>query len=77
MLEKDPLIATIENKAIELATHIRRKSSGYSMFTNDLAKRFEQHKKINKVIYMETRHFKTFSKEEYLGVWLTVNDIPA
>lgn len=77
VLDKDPLIARIENKVIELAPHIRRKSSGRSMFTNDLAKRFEQHKKIDKVIYMETGHFKTFSKEEYLGVWLTVNDIPA
>ena len=77
VLDKDPLISKIENKVFELAPDINRKSSGRSNFTENLGHRFEQHEKIDKTMYMEATHFKTFLKEEYLGVWLSVNDIPA
>ena len=76
-IEENPLLVEIENTLYEMAPHIRRVSSGRAAFTESLFKQLETCGHFAQVIYCESQHVARQSPEHYLGVWWSVNDIPA
>lgn len=67
----------IESKIYELAPFIERKSSGSGKYTENLDEKMISTGQFTDVIYVEARHEEKMSKERYLGIWNSVNDIPA
>lgn len=74
-IDNSPLLVEIENYLNELRPDMKRVSSGASGITNTLFQQLENSPFFKEVIYLEGRHTKTFTKEEYIGVWESVNDI--
>ncbi len=75
LLEVNPLLVEIENKLKELVPDLKRVSSGRGEFCNTLTDRLEKCGFFKDVFYMEARHIECMSKERYIGVWKSVNDI--
>ncbi len=74
-IQANPMLVEIEQKLYDLAPHISRVSSGSSDFTASLTDRLWASPHFEDVVYLEGRHIKRFTPEEYLGVWRSVNDI--
>ena len=58
-----------------LKPNIKRVSSGKSGITETLIEKFNQSKYFDDVIYIEGSHSINMSKERYIGVWKSVNDL--
>ncbi|MFA6365082.1 MAG: class I SAM-dependent methyltransferase [Candidatus Paceibacterota bacterium] len=67
----------IEAKIYEMAPLIERKSSGSGKYTEDLDVKIMSTNQFHDVVYIEAKHEEKMSKERYLGIWNSVNDIPA
>lgn len=74
-LEESPLLQEIENHIYTLKPDLKRKSSGKSQYVDDLAKKLERCSLFEDIIHIEGFHTAKLSKQEYLGVWRSVNDI--
>lgn len=74
-LEENTLLLEIENYLKSLAPNMKRVSSGSSEFVNALTARLRHSKYFEDVVYMEGYHNQHFTKESYIGVWESVNDV--
>lgn len=70
-----PLLKEIEAQIKVLNPEISRVSSGNSAFTDTLSERLRQHRLFDDVTYIEGTHFERQSREHYLGLWQSVNDV--
>ncbi|MFA6432631.1 MAG: class I SAM-dependent methyltransferase [Candidatus Paceibacterota bacterium] len=71
------LHSKIEKKIHDMAPFIERKSSGSGKYTEDLDEKIVSTSQFRDIIYMEAKHEEKMSKERYMGIWDSVNDIPA
>lgn len=74
-IDDNPLLLDIENKISELNPNIKRVSSGKSKFVEELTRKFENNKLFQDLNYIEAIHTVKMSKGQYLGAWMSVNDI--
>tara|TARA_B100000989_G_scaffold53782_1_gene36052 strand:- start:19969 stop:20739 length:771 start_codon:yes stop_codon:yes gene_type:complete len=74
-IDDNPLLLDIENKISDLNPNIKRVSSGKSKFVEELTGRFENNIQFTNLKYLEAIHTIKMSKEQYLGAWMSVNDI--
>jgi len=74
-IENNPLLLQIEAHISKLAPKISRVSSGKSEFVETLSHRFNSLPAFNNLTYLESMHDISYTKAEYIGVWLSVNDI--
>ncbi len=74
-IEASPLLAEIENKIKEINPGIKRVSSGSSEFVKTLSDKLLASPYFTDLVYIEGRHVQKFTKEEYIGVWESVNDV--
>jgi ubiquinone/menaquinone biosynthesis C-methylase UbiE len=74
-IKDNQLLVDIEKKSYEIAPNISRVSSGSSAFVETLTARFADHKLFATPTYIEGRHTARLSREHYIGVWESVNDI--
>ncbi len=71
------LLSSIEDYLYSLKPDMKRVSSGNSEFTNSLYDRLWKNEFFQDVVYLESKNKVIMKKEEYLGVWKSVNDIRA
>ncbi|MDD2656648.1 MAG: class I SAM-dependent methyltransferase [Patescibacteria group bacterium] len=71
----NPLHEKIENKIYEIVPDMKRVSSGSGKFTEFLFENLISTGDFEDVIYVEAHHNEIMSKERYLGIWKSVNDI--
>lgn len=76
-LEKSPLEQKIEEIIASIVPDLRRVSSGSSKFTQNLAEKLQSTGHFGNLIFIEAEHEVIMSKDRYLGVWKSVNDIQA
>lgn len=76
-LQRSVLEQTIDQKIREIVPELKRVSSGASEFTKNLPTILTSTNDFEKVIFIEAEHEVIMSKERYLGVWRSVNDIQA
>ncbi len=74
-IKDNPVLIEIENKISELCPNIKRISSGNSQFVEQLADRLNSCKGFEELVYIEARHSVNLTKEQYIGVWNSVNDL--
>lgn len=74
-LELNPMLLEIEDYIYTLMPDISRISSGKSNFVNELSARLEACDLFTDMIHIEGTHTVNLSHEEYLGAWMSVNDI--
>ena len=74
-LEDSPLLMEIENHLKFLKGDLERVSSGTSGFTSTLHQRLDNHPNFGNAVYMESVHTIRMSRDRYLGVWKSVNDL--
>jgi len=74
-LEANPLLLEIEDHLSSIKTDIKRVSSGLSGLTEKLTDMLWESPYFEDVVYIEGRHDKIFTPEEYIGVWRSVNDL--
>jgi len=77
LIDANPVLKQIENYVYEINPNIKRVSSGKSDFVNELTQKLTETSLFKDLIYMEGCHDLNFSKEQYMGVWRSVNDIRA
>lgn len=75
LVEATPLTQEIEERLQCLAPGMSRVSSGRSGITEHLTEILWSSPGFEDVVYLEGRHSRSFTPEEYLGVWRSVNDI--
>ena len=75
VIEANPLLVEIEDKLYKMAPHIKRRSSGRAAFTDTLTERLADCGHFDDVVYIEGRHVARQTREHYLGVWRSVNDV--
>ncbi|MBI1778606.1 MAG: class I SAM-dependent methyltransferase [Proteobacteria bacterium] len=74
-IEESPLLTEIEAELGRLGPEIERISSGRSGVTEQLGDRLRTEGGFSTVVYLEGRHVEIRSREAYIGVWRSVNDI--
>ena len=74
-LEASPLLLEIEEYLNTLKSNMERVSSGRSGLTEKLTEKLNDSAFFNDVVYLEGRHAITFTVEQYIGVWRSVNDV--
>lgn len=74
-IQDNPVLVKIENKITELTPNMKRVSSGSSKFVAELAEKLNAHPDFEDLTYIEGRHSVNLTKEQYIGVWRSVNDI--
>ena len=67
----------MKKKINEIATNIKRKSSGLSGVTSRLTELLIDSGVFKDVIFSETQYYLNFSRERYIGAWHSTNDIQA
>jgi SAM-dependent methyltransferase len=75
LLAANPLTVEIEDKLYAMAPHIERVSSGRSSFCASLSDKLRASPHFEDVLYLEAEHVAEQSREHYLGVWGSVNDV--
>lgn len=75
MIELHPLLVEIESEVRRLKPAIHRVSSGRSGLTDRLTERLWATQGFDDVVYIEGRHTRRQTREHYLGVWRSVNDL--
>ena len=71
----NPILVDIENKITELNPSVKRVSSGKSDFVENLTSKFNDNKYFNNLVFLESKHTKEMTTDQYIGAWLSVNDI--
>jgi ubiquinone/menaquinone biosynthesis C-methylase UbiE len=71
----NPLLVQIEEQITKIAPKVSRVSSGSSAFVETLTARFGNHPLFQPPVYIEGRHSAQLTREQYIGVWESVNDI--
>lgn len=74
-IQSNPLLVEIEGYLKTLMPEMKRVSSGNSDFCNSLFERLSGRTEIDGVLYLESRHIERQTKERYIGLWNSVNDI--
>lgn len=74
-IKDNPVLVEIENKITELCPNIKRVSSGSSDFVNKLTERLNSCPDFEDLVYIEAKHSVNLTKEQYIGVWRSVNDL--
>jgi len=74
-LEGSALQKRIDALVHAIAPGIQRKSSGAREFTGHLERLLLESRCFEEVVFMEASHSEVMSRERYLGVWRSVNDI--
>lgn len=74
-IESNPILLDIEAKISELNPKVKRISSGQSNHINKLADDLRKSPYFSDVVYIEGRHVIRFSRQRYIGVWESVNDV--
>jgi len=75
LIEVNPLLAEIERELKRIVPRLKRVSSGKSEFCNSLTQRLDECGYFKEIIYMESRHVEHMTRERYIGIWESVNDI--
>ena len=75
LLEANPKLAETENYIHVLRPDIRRVSSGRSEITEKLMDKLSSHPDFEDVVYLEGRHVRSQTIEEYIGAWRSTNDV--
>ena len=75
--ESNPLLVDIEESLHAMVPHLKRVSSGRSEFCAGLQERLRQQAAFADVLYLEGRHIERQSREHYMGLWESVNDVRA
>jgi ubiquinone/menaquinone biosynthesis C-methylase UbiE len=75
MVEGNPLLVEIEAQLQVLCPTMQRKSSGRSGITEKLTNLLVAHPAFEDLVYLEGRHARFQTVEQYLGTWRSVNDI--
>ena len=75
-VETNPITADIEAMIGKTVPEMTRRSSGRSQFTSDLTARLPSTGEFAPPIYIEGRSTIDMPREQFLGVWDSVNDIP-
>jgi len=73
--DRHSLHRSIEEKIQKIAPDIRRRSSGAKPYTADLEKTLLSTGRFGNLIFAETPYEIMMTKERYLGIWRSVNDI--
>lgn len=76
-IRDNPILVDIDNKMHELCPDLSRVSSGSSEFVKNLSTRLMASNYFTDLIYLEGRHIVNLTKEQYIGVWRSVNDVRA
>jgi ubiquinone/menaquinone biosynthesis C-methylase UbiE len=71
------LLVEIEDYLFKLSPGLIRKSSGLSGVTDGLSERLMNTGFFKDVIQIEKKHTHKFSRERYIGIWESVNDLKA
>ncbi len=75
LLEANPLLAETEAHLRVLCPELKRVSSGRSGITEKITELLVAHPDFNDVVYLEGRHIREQTVEEYIGTWRSVNDV--
>lgn len=73
-LEATPLLLDIEHEARRRAGDPTRVSSGLSGRAAGMSELLANSGEFDDVVFLESRHVKRFTPDEYIGVWRSVND---
>jgi ubiquinone/menaquinone biosynthesis C-methylase UbiE len=76
-LDRSDLDRRIEARIAEIAPHIERRSSGAKRYTETMADTLVFTGHFAGVLFMEARHEERMTRERYLGIWMSVNDVRA
>ncbi len=76
-VEAHPITLDIENAIERIVPEMQRKSSGRSKFTSQLAEKLPSTGHFQSPVYMEAQFNVEMTRNQYLGVWDSVNDIRA
>ncbi len=74
-IDNNPLFTDIEKKIYELNPKINRVSSGKSEFVESIAEKFKKSAYFTNLQYFEGKHSIKMTREQYIGAWMSVNDI--
>lgn len=74
-IEGNALHEEIEQTIYEIVPELQRKSSGHKKHIDDMYALFKSSGDFGDVIFMEAKYTINRSKEDYLGTWISVNDI--
>lgn len=74
-LEKDVLQAQIDRRIRDIVPELQRRSSGRSVYTEHLEDTLQREGVFGEVLFTEAPHSLRMSRERYLGVWESVNDV--
>lgn len=77
VIEGDPLLERIEAEVERIAPRARRRSSGSGNFVKRIAERLARSRHFEGLAYHEDRVIVRMSRDRYLGLWRSVNDIRA
>lgn len=75
VVDANPLFAEIERQITVLKPDLKRVSSGNSALTATLTERLRQQRAFHEVVYLEGFHVERQSRERYIGLWNSVNDV--
>ncbi|MBI2596266.1 class I SAM-dependent methyltransferase [Candidatus Daviesbacteria bacterium] len=74
-IEKSEVEKAVELIIKNFIPNLKRVSSGSQTNTKNWGEVLTSGKKFKNLVFMEAPHFELMSKERYLGVWRSVNDI--
>ena len=77
LIQVNPILSEIEDYLSYLQPGLQRVSSGSSGITINLTDRLLETNLFEDVIFLEGRHVINMSPERYIGIWKSVNDLPA
>lgn len=75
LMEANPLLAETEAYLGVLSPNLRRVSSGRSGITEKLTELLVAHQSFRDVVYVEGRHTRDQTVEDYIGAWRSANDV--
>lgn len=74
-IERNPFLVEIENTLKAMVPDLKRVSSGRSAFCDGLLDRLIGPARFADVTYLEAYHVERQSRDRYVGLWRSVNDI--
>jgi SAM-dependent methyltransferase len=75
LVEANPLLAGIEAEIARLKPDLERVSSGRSGMAARLTEMLGAKPQFTDLLYLEGRHRRSQTPEQYIGVWRSVNDV--
>ncbi len=76
-IEASPLLSRIEARINGIIPDLRRISSGSKHHTRNWEKELVATGHFKDVVFMEVSHTEIMTKARYMGIWHSVNDLPA